>query len=137
MIKKVILAIVIVLIMGGTYFLFMNYKEPPIQVLDEYLKNATMEIKEGTLTNAGCTIIITDTEKEEKHTYGEDYEIYVYKDDKWELLNTGEGWYHPIGILPNKDNKIQMDINWEPAYGKLKPGKYKLEKKSCRIPRWL
>ena len=133
--KKTIFIIITVIlvagILGGVYFSFRDYKVNGNKYeLGKYLKNTSMIIKEGTLTDTGCTIIITDTEKEEKHTYGEDYDIYVYKDDKWKSLRTGDGWHNLIGYLVNKDNKLEMDINWESAYGKLEPGKYKLVKEA-------
>ena len=96
----------------------------------ELLKNASMIIKEGTLTNMGCAVIITDTEKEETHTYGESFSLEIKKDNKWQRLKPiiKDGAFNLIGYNVNENNELKQDIKWEWLYGKLKPGEYRLVK---------
>ena len=67
----------------------------------------SMEIKEGTLTNTGATIIITDTTNKD-YSYGEPYRI-----DKKE------------NYLLDENNEIVREVNWEWIYGELTPGTYR------------
>ena len=114
----------------GIYFIF-NDNKIKLETTG-LLKNTSMIIKEGTLTDTGCTIIITDTEKEEKHTYGsnKDYKIEIKKNDKWQELEplNSTYWTDLVGHLVNEKNELVQEINWESAYGKLEPGEYRLVK---------
>ena len=93
-------------------------------------ENVTMEIVEGTLTNTGATIVITDL-SEENNTYGEWYRIDKQKDGKWyELENivAGDVGWHAIGHLVGEDNTLTMEVDWEWLYGPLEKGKYRIVK---------
>lgn len=94
------------------------------------LEGASMVIKEGTLTNIGATVIITDTNKEELHTYGKSYGIEKYENEEWmpvkpildDYAFTLEG-YHV-----NSEGILEMNISWETLYGKLDTGRYRIIK---------
>ena len=92
--------------------------------------NITMEIVEGTLTNTGATIVITDL-SEENNTYGEWYRIDKLEDGKWYELEdkiAGENAWIAIGYKTDENNQLQLDIGWESLYGALESGKYRIVK---------
>ena len=90
----------------------------------------SMTIKEGTLTNRGCTIIIKD-ESEDKEIFGEEYRIDVFENNEWKqaeiILKENYGW-NLMGYLVGEDGTREMKINWEWLYGELKPGHYRIVK---------
>ena len=97
----------------------------------ENIDGITMTIKEGTLTNTSATIIITDTTNNE-NIYGSYYRIDKYEFNNWKVLDIifkGNYAWTSIGYLVDKDNKLEMDINWFNFYGELSKGKYRIVKK--------
>ena len=96
----------------------------------ENIDGITMTIKEGTLTNTSATIIITDTTNNE-NVYGSYYRIDKYEFDKWNELDIiyedNYAWIS-IGYLVDKDNKLEMDMNWLELYGELDKGTYRIVK---------
>ena len=80
------------------------------------IDGVTMTIKKDTLTRTGATIIITDVSGK-SNIYGADY---------------GREWtqfkWNAIGYTVDKNNKLEMDINWEKLYGKLEDGEYRIVK---------
>lgn len=94
------------------------------------LDGVTMEIKEGTLTNVGATIIITDTSSR-NNIYGEPYRIDRFVDGKWQEVDVvieGNYAWTSIGYSVGEDNKLELKMNWEWLYGKLEKGKYRIVK---------
>ena len=94
------------------------------------LDGVSMTIKKGTLTPSGATIIITDTSDRE-NMYGEQYRIDKFVNHTWKELDVvvvGNYGWTAIGYTVDKDNKLELDINWKWLYGELKPGKYRLVK---------
>lgn len=97
---------------------------------EKILENASMVIKDCTLTKTGATVIITDTNKEEEHTYGDSFRIDKKDNDKWENLkpiieNYG---FNAIGYHVDENNELEMKINWDWLYGELENGEYRLVK---------
>ena len=94
----------------------------------ENIDGITMTIKEGTLTNKSATIIITDTTNNE-NIYGSYYRIDKYEFDKWNefdiIYEDNYAWIS-IGYLVDKDNKLEMDMNWLELYGELDKGTYRI-----------
>ena len=126
---KIILgALLSIIIIISIYFIYRNNTKT-IQT-PKILKNASMIIKEGTLTNTGCTVIITDTEKEEIHTYGNSFGLEIKKNNKWQELKPIEEKYAFTleGYNVDEDNELAQHIEWEWLYGKLEPGEYRLVK---------
>ncbi len=84
-----------------------------------------MKIKEGTLTNKGVTIIITDR-NELPYSYGETYKIERLENREWKSLP--EGYYSgdDIAYIIGRDGKTEMNLNWEEYYKKLEKGKYRI-----------
>lgn len=93
------------------------------------LDGVSMIIKDGTLTGKGATIIITDTSDRE-NIYGESYRIDKKENNKWiELKPIIENHaFTSIGYLVDKNNKLELDVNWEWLYGELKNGEYRIVK---------
>ena len=89
-----------------------------------------MKIKKGTLTNTSATVIITDLSGK-SNTYGEEYRIDKLENNEWNelpvVVKGNYGW-NSIGYHVGKDNKLELDINWEWLYGKLDKGKYRIVK---------
>lgn len=93
-------------------------------------KGVSMTIKEGTLTKTGATIIIKDISNK-NNTFGEEYRIDKYENNEWKELDVvvkGNYGWNSIGYHVDKNNKLELTINWEWLYGKLEKGKYRLVK---------
>ena len=93
-------------------------------------KGVSMTIKEGTLTKTGATIIIKDISNK-NNTFGEEYRIDKYENNEWKELDAvvkGNYGWNSIGYHVDKNNKLELTINWEWLYGKLEKGKYRLVK---------
>lgn len=97
------------------------------------LSGVSMTIKNGTLTNTSATVVITDTSGRE-NVYGSQYRIDKNVNGTWESLKTidGNDWtevaWTLIGYHVDKNNLLEMDINWENLYGKLENGQYRIVK---------
>ena len=93
------------------------------------LEDVNMMIKDGTLTRKGATIIITDKSNRE-NVYGDSYRIDRLENGVWVELKTiieNYAW-NSIGYSVDKNNELEMKINWEWLYGSLEDGKYRLVK---------
>lgn len=86
----------------------------------------SIKIKEGTLTNTGATIIITDT-TDKNYSYGEPYRIDKKENGKWKEAPKviDDAFFNMPAYQPDENNEIVREINWEWIYGKLKPGTYR------------
>ncbi len=86
----------------------------------------SIKIKEGTLTNTGATIIITDT-TDKNYSYGEPYRIDKKENGKWKEVPRviEDAFFNDLAYYSDKNNEIVREINWEWIYGKLKPGTYR------------
>lgn len=96
----------------------------------ENLDGISMIIKDGTLTKTSATIIITDTTNKD-NTYGTYYRIDKFENNNWKVLDIifkGNYAWTSIGYLVDKDNKLEMDINWKRLYGELDKGTYRIVK---------
>lgn len=102
--------------------------EPTIKESDRKAENVKLEIKEGTLTNTGATIIITDKNKN-PYGWGEPFFIEVAEGEFWTRLKyiSNFSWTE-IAYKLDKNGQYEQKINWEQLYGKLKSGNYRLGK---------
>lgn len=95
------------------------------------LDGVSMSIKEGTLTNLGATILITDT-SDRNNIYGEEYRIdRKDKNGNWvelEIIFEGNYGWNSIGYSVGEDNKLSFHIIWKSLYGELKSGEYRIVK---------
>ena len=95
------------------------------------IENVKMEIKEGTLTNKEATIIITDTNKNH-YQYGEPFRIDIKENGKWKEVDLiGDAVFNLPAYNVDKNNKLELNQNWEHIYGELSPGEYRLVKSTC------
>ena len=89
----------------------------------------TMKIKEGTLTNAGATLIIKDRTGDD-HTYGDWYRIDKKENNEWveqQPLIDDYG-FNMMGYLPDDNNEVELATDWEWLYGDLEVGYYRIVK---------
>jgi hypothetical protein len=93
------------------------------------IDGVSIEIKEGTLSKTGATIIITDISNE-KHLYGLEFKIQKFVDGKWKKVKVKNSKvvFPMIGYYVNENNKLEMKQNWKDLYGTLSKGKYRLIK---------
>lgn len=100
-------------------------------------KLVSLEIKEETLTNTGATFVMKNNTKD-LYSYGTSYYIEIESDAKWnklEPINNVD--FHLIGYNLKGSSEVEIKVDWEYHYGKLKPGKYRLVKdvfKNSDIP---
>lgn len=85
-----------------------------------------MSIKDGTLTNTGATLVLTNN-SDKNFQYGNPYEIEIKKDGKWHKINVELYFNMPVFQLSSKENK-EMELDWENGYGKLAKGTYRIIK---------
>lgn len=88
--------------------------------------DVTMIIKDGTLTNNGATLILTNN-SDKNFQYGTPYEIEIKKDGEWHKINVELNFTMPVFQLSARENK-EIEINWENGYGKLAKGTYRIIK---------
>mgnify|MGYP001861189719 FL=1 len=101
------------------------------EILDKYtLKNVTMDVKDGSLTRNGVTVIITDTNKEH-YSYDEWYRIDKFEVDGWQELEpiTDDYAFTDIAWLIGEDNTLEDKVDWSDLYGELEDGRYRLVKR--------
>lgn len=88
-----------------------------------------MIIKDGTLTNVGVTVIITD--KDNTNLYGEWFRIDKKVNGKWnELKGFNNNDWTLQGYATDENGKLELEHNWEHIYGKLEKGTYRLVKEA-------
>ncbi len=85
-----------------------------------------MSIKDGTLTNTGATLILTNN-SDKNFQYGNPYEIEIKKDEVWYKINVELYFTLPALHLLSKESK-EIELNWEHGYGKLANGTYRIIK---------
>mgnify|MGYP005788807647 FL=1 len=103
-----------------------------MEELEKYLNtvnDGSMSIKEGTLTNSGLTLIITNLSNDEI-ILGEEYSIDKKENGKWKPLtpiidNYG---FNAIGYILKPNNNFESNIDWKGLYGELESGEYRLIK---------
>jgi len=91
----------------------------------------SMEIKEGTLTKTGATVIIKGNVYYDIMT-GESFWIEKYnnKNNSWEKLESicDNCAFNLIGYNINAQKPLVLEQNWERLYGNLSKGEYRLVK---------
>lgn len=97
--------------------------------------NVVMEIKSGTLTNLSVTLIISDN-NEVPYEYGSSYRLDKKEKEGWKEVKRKLKFFNITDTISlgyeyykvGKDGKVEITINWEEKYGKLKKGEYRLVK---------
>ena len=94
------------------------------------IEGVVMTIVDGTLTNKGATILITDYSGE-LYTYGLWYRIDQKIDGKWQereyVVDDNVGWNEPAFYV-DKNHELMMEEDWSWLYGELEKGEYRLVK---------
>lgn len=128
--RFVIIFILMLTVICFILYLIMNKQDEGYAVEQElYSGNATMIIKEGTLTKAGTTVIIKN-ESESPIGYGEWYRIDKQVNGEWiGIKSKNEDYvFNAIGYELEGNKESEEKIDWTDLYGKLKKGKYRLVK---------
>lgn len=130
--KRVVIVLGVLVLLIVILALIICFK--PREVKDLNLaENIAMKIKDGSLTNTGATVIITNLSSDENvNLINSEFKIDYKKNEKWYRLEskikhevtvmTGEN------VVDNKDNTYTQEINWERYYGKLDKGHYRIVK---------
>ncbi len=90
------------------------------------IENIKMEIKEGTLTKTGATIIIKDTNVKH-YMYGLHFRIDKKEENYWKPLLAKENVIFNDIVY----NIRELNQDWSLLYGELSEGKYRLVKSVC------
>ena len=115
------IVIVVIAITAISIWLSQSNKQKTNQV-----DGVSIEIREGTLTNTGATIIITDTTNKD-YSYGEPYRIDKKENGKWREAPRviEDAFFNEPAYLLDENNEIVREVNWEWIYGELTPGTYR------------
>lgn len=125
--KRVIIVlsslVVFVLAITCAIVLIPNYAEPI-----DLAEDITMEIKEGTLTKTGATIVITDLSGK-NNTFRKEFRIDQKRGGKWYTLKDKSK--NEVDVMPGQqeNKKLEQELNWEKNYGTLSDGYYRIVKK--------
>ncbi len=91
-----------------------------------------ISIKEGTLTNNGATLILTN-KSDKTYMYGNPFSIQVKKDDKWHIINIDLTFTVPLFHIKPGETK-EIEERWDVyklekgTYRYIKPFSYESEK---------
>ena len=126
--KRVIIVlsslVVFVLAITCAIGLIPNYAEPI-----DLAEDITMEIKEGTITKTGATIVITDLSGK-NNTFSKEFRIDQKRGGKWYTLKDNSK--NVVDVMTGQkeeDKKLEQELNWEKNYGTLSDGYYRIVKK--------
>lgn len=125
--KRIILSIVFLLLFVGLIIYSVIFSYGEAEPLD-LAENITMEIKEGTLTNKGATVIITDLSGNE-NTYNNEFRLDRKKNGRWHKMVKED----PVIVAPgatgkDENNKVEIELNFEAYYGIIEDGHYRIVK---------
>lgn len=125
--KRIILSIVFLLLFVGLIIYSVIFSYGEAEPLD-LAENITMELKEGTLTNKGATVIITDLSGNE-NTYNNEFRLDRKKNGRWHKMVKED----PVIVAPgatgkDENNKVEIELNFETYYGIIEDGHYRIVK---------
>lgn len=130
--KRVIIVLGVLVLLIVILALIICFK--PREVKDLNLaENIAMKIKDGSLTNTGATVIITDLSGNENlDLISKEFKIDYKKNNKWYKLESKIKNEVIVSTsdnaMENGDNTYTQEINWERYYGKLDKGHYRIVK---------
>ncbi len=130
--KRVINVVGVLALLIFLLALIIFFKPREIKIIN-LAENITMKIKEGSLTNTGATVIITDLSGDENvDLINRKFKIDYKKNDKWYRLESKIKNEVTVmttdNVMENGDNTYTQEINWERYYGKLGKGHYRIVK---------
>ena len=89
--------------------------------------NVTIDLKKDTLTDRGLTMVVKNL-SDKNLEYGNPYTIEKYEDSYWKTVEPKKELSFTLPAYSlNKNDSVELIINWESGYGKLK-GKYRIVK---------
>lgn len=93
------------------------------------IPSVSMQIKEGTLTNSGVTIVITDLGKNQ-YSYGEEFQVEKKEEGEWVPLEVihKNACFNDIAYHVDVRGKLELELDWSYRYGELKKGEYRILK---------
>lgn len=126
--KRVIIVlsslVVFVLAITCAIVLIPNYAEPI-----DLAEDITMEIKKGTLTKTGATIVITDLSGK-NNTFSKEFRVDQKRGGKWYTLkDKSKNEVDVVAGQKEENKKLEQELNWEKNYGTLSDGYYRIVKK--------
>lgn len=101
-----------------------------IELSPKGVQNVSMSAKQGSVTPTSLTLVITDG-NDVPYTYGEWYALQVKRDGEWAevpVIAQGNFGFNDIGLLPDEDGVLTLELDWEWLYGALAPGEYRVVK---------
>ncbi len=106
---------------------FANLSTTEISELVEKrsVDKVSIQIKEGTLTKEGATIVITD-KNDYPYVYGKEYRIEKLENNEWKKIQSGNYGVDAIAYKTDNNGQVTMNFNWKDRYGELENGKYRL-----------
>lgn len=130
--KRVIIVVGVLVLLIFLLALIICFKLREIKNIN-LAENITMKIKDGSLTNTGATVIITDLSGNENvDLINRKFKIDYKKNDKWYRLESKIKNEVSVmttdNAMENGDNTYTQEINWERYYGKLGKGHYRIVK---------
>lgn len=129
---KPIYIIFILILVELLFYLYLNNDKDMIVISDyEISNNISMQIKEGTLTKTGATVIIINDNNNENYKYSKWFRIDKLENDTWKMLKPIDK-NHISDELASNDTQLgnlEYNVDWSELYGKLKKGKYRLVKR--------
>lgn len=130
--KRVIIVLGVLVLLIVILALIICFKPREIKNIN-LAENITMKIKEGSLTNTGATVIITNLSGDESvDLINRKFKMDYKKNDKWYRLESKIKNEVTVmttdNVMENGDNTYTQEINWERYYGKLDKGHYRIVK---------
>ena len=130
--KRVIVVLGVLVLLIVILALIICFKPREIKNIN-LAENITMKIKDGSLTNTGATVIITDLSGDENvDLINRKFKIDYKKNDKWyrfeSKIKNEVTVMTTDNVMENGDNTYTQEINWERYYGKLDKGHYRIVK---------
>ncbi len=117
MVKKFIIVLVIIFTLGCSKEMKEEYKDESIKV----------NIIDGTLNENGLTLdVINNSENDILLKPG--FDVEKNNDGKFERISKNKKCSSGIGYGIEKNNSMNVKVNWTCEYGKLDSGKYHLIK---------
>ena len=116
--KILIIILILIIIFELIWIIYTNITNPN-------WNNAKILIKDNILTSTGATVIIKNPAKQAI----DDYNIYKKNGDRWERLDTIEG-YDDIAIArldTDIKRNYEENLDWSKKYGELEPGTYRID----------
>jgi len=145
--KLLIILVLIAFILGGSIIINpILIKEDKKQEKEEAVseeinwlrENVKIEIKPGTLTKNGVTIVITDTNDSVRYGYDDWYRIDKKESGEWKEAKKVNREYYVLGTdfvyyVNEKTKQVEFSTNWVDRYGELEPGEYRYVKRFGEI----